>query len=156
MQKQGGCGIIVLNKKIICCIILFVLIINTCPAMAVLVWSSILMVSWHFMMHTFTAWDTPHDWCLGLVSSYDAHLQEWDQVTELNQLEQFLRQPDAVMEPNIMEKLRQYVAKGGSPRDVVEMLTDSYLGTDPTWDAERHSALSSSSESYSLFDLIQF
>lgn len=49
-------------------------------------------------------------------------------MTELTQLEQFLRQPDAVMEPNIMEKLRQYVAKGGSPRDVVEMLTDSYIG----------------------------
>ena len=57
-----------------------------------------------------------------------ALIQEWDQVTELNQLELFLRQPDAVMEPNIMEKLRQYVAKGGSPRDVVEMLTDSYVG----------------------------
>jgi len=49
-------------------------------------------------------------------------------VAELNQLEQLLRQPDAVMEPGILEKLRQYVAKGGSPRDVVEMLADNYVG----------------------------
>lgn len=32
------------------------------------------------------------------------------------------------MEPNILEKLRQYVAKGGNPREVVEMLTDNYVG----------------------------
>lgn len=49
-------------------------------------------------------------------------------MAELNQLEQVMRQPDAVMEPGILVKLRQYVAKGGSPRDVVEMLTDSYVG----------------------------
>ena len=91
-----------------------------------------LPIFWHFMTPILAVWDTPHDFCLQLISSYDPHLQEWDQVTELNQLEQFLRQPDAVMEPNIMEKLRQYVAKGGSPRDVVEMLTDSYLGTHST------------------------
>ncbi len=54
--------------------------------------------------------------------------QDWQEVAELNQLEQFLRQPDAVMEPSILEKLRQYVAKGGNPRDVVEMLTDNYVG----------------------------
>ena len=49
-------------------------------------------------------------------------------MAELNQLEQFLRQPDAVMEPSILEKLKQYVTKGGNPRDVVEMLTDNYVG----------------------------
>lgn len=49
-------------------------------------------------------------------------------MAELNQLEQFLRQPDAVMEPNIMDKLRQYVSDGGNPRDVVEMLSDNYIG----------------------------
>lgn len=49
-------------------------------------------------------------------------------MAELNQLEQLLRQPDAVMEPGILENLRQYVAKGGSPRDVVEMLADNYVG----------------------------
>jgi hypothetical protein len=54
--------------------------------------------------------------------------QEWGEVAELNQLEQLLRQPDAVMEPGILEKLRQYVAKGGSPKDVVEMLADNYVG----------------------------
>lgn len=52
-------------------------------------------------------------------------------MAELTQLEQVMRQPDAVMEPAILEKLRQYVAKGGSPRDVVEMLTDSYVGEAP-------------------------
>ena len=55
-------------------------------------------------------------------------MKEWEEVAELNQLEQFLRQPDAVMEPSILEKLRQYVARGGNPRDVVEMLTDNYVG----------------------------
>ena len=54
--------------------------------------------------------------------------EEWGEVAELNQLEQVMRQPDAVMEPGILVKLQQYVAKGGSPRDVVEMLTDSYVG----------------------------
>ena len=49
-------------------------------------------------------------------------------MAELNQLEQFLRQSDAVMEPSILEKLKQYVTKGGNPRDVVEMLTDNYVG----------------------------
>ena len=55
--------------------------------------------------------------------------QEWEEVAELNQLEQFLRQPDAVMEPSIVEKLRQYVAKKGNPKDAVEMLTDNYIGS---------------------------
>lgn len=49
-------------------------------------------------------------------------------MAELNQLEQFLRQPDAVMEPAILEKLRSYVGGGGNPRDVVEMLSDNYVG----------------------------
>ena len=41
-----------------------------------------------------------------------ALIQEWDQVTELNQLELFLRQPDAVMEPNIMEKATSVCCQG--------------------------------------------
>ena len=49
-------------------------------------------------------------------------------MAELNQLEQYMRQPDAVMEPTILDKLRQYVSGGGNPRDVVEMLSDNYVG----------------------------
>jgi len=53
---------------------------------------------------------------------------EWGAMEELTQLEEVMRQKDAVMEPGILVKLRQYVAKGGSPRNVVEMLTDNYVG----------------------------
>lgn len=51
-----------------------------------------------------------------------------DQVEELNQLEIFLRQPDAVMEPNILSVLRRYISDKGRPADAVEMLCDSYAG----------------------------
>ncbi|BDA42837.1 Negative elongation factor D [Coccomyxa sp. Obi] len=51
-----------------------------------------------------------------------------DQVEELNQLEEFLRQPDAVMEPNILSVLRRYISDKGRPADAVEMLCDSYAG----------------------------
>jgi hypothetical protein len=50
------------------------------------------------------------------------------QVEELNQLEEFLRQPDAVMEPNILSVLRRYISDNGKPAEVVEMLSDSYAG----------------------------
>lgn len=53
---------------------------------------------------------------------------EGTQVAELNQLEQFLRQPDAIMEPNILDVLRRYVSDGGNPATVVEMLSDNYVG----------------------------
>ena len=49
-------------------------------------------------------------------------------MAELNQLEQFLRQPDAIMEPNILDVLRRYVSDGGNPATVVEMLSDNYVG----------------------------
>lgn len=48
---------------------------------------------------------------------------------ELNQLEDFLRQPDAVMEPNILSVLRRYISDKGRPADAVEMLCDSYAGS---------------------------
>lgn len=50
------------------------------------------------------------------------------QVDQLNQLEDFLRQPDAVMEPNILSVLRRYISDNGKPAEVVEMLSDSYAG----------------------------
>jgi TH1 protein len=48
---------------------------------------------------------------------------------ELNQLELFLQQADAIMEPDILSVLRKYVSDGGNPATVVEMLSDSYHGT---------------------------
>lgn len=51
-----------------------------------------------------------------------------DPSSKLNELEAFLRQPDAVMEPNIMEHLREYVMANGHPQQAVEYLTDSYVG----------------------------
>jgi hypothetical protein len=52
-----------------------------------------------------------------------------ERVEELNELEQFLRQEDAVMEPNILSVLRRYISDGGNPATVVEMLSDNYAGT---------------------------
>lgn len=62
-------------------------------------------------------------------------------MAELNQLEQFLRQPDAIMEPNILDVLRRYVSDGGNPATVVEMLSDNYVGaSDGTRKASMHTA----------------
>ena len=54
--------------------------------------------------------------------------QRANHVAELNQLEQFLQQPDAIMEPNILDVLRRYVSAGGEATVVVEMLSDNYVG----------------------------
>lgn len=51
-----------------------------------------------------------------------------EQQRRLNELEAQLRQPDAVMEPGIMERLRDYVMANGHPQAAVEHLTDSYVG----------------------------
>ncbi len=51
------------------------------------------------------------------------------QVAELNQLEQVLAAPDAIMEPNILEILKRYMKDGGNPATAVEMLCDGYAGT---------------------------
>ncbi len=62
-------------------------------------------------------------------------------MAELNQLEQFLRQPDAIMEPNILDVLRRYVSDGGNPATVVEMLSDNYVGaSDGVREASMHTA----------------
>lgn len=51
-----------------------------------------------------------------------------EKIQELNELEQFLRQEDAVMEPNILSVLRRYISDEGNPATVVEMLSDNYAG----------------------------
>ncbi len=51
-----------------------------------------------------------------------------EQQRRLNELEAQLRQPDAVMEPGIMDRLRDYVMANGHPQAAVEHLTDSYVG----------------------------
>jgi TH1 protein len=55
-------------------------------------------------------------------------MQGHDVATELNQLEAFLRQPDAIMEPRILDVLRRYVSDGGTPMTVVEFLSENYVG----------------------------
>ena len=56
------------------------------------------------------------------------HQEATDQVSKLNELEALLRQPDAVMEPDILLRLREYVVAQGNPKQAVEHLTDSYVG----------------------------
>ncbi|EFN60006.1 hypothetical protein CHLNCDRAFT_133173 [Chlorella variabilis] len=51
-----------------------------------------------------------------------------EQQRKLNELEAVLRQGDAVMEPAIMERLREYVMANGHPQAAVEYLTESYVG----------------------------
>jgi hypothetical protein len=46
----------------------------------------------------------------------------------LNELEAFLRAPDAIMEPNITNKLREYIMAQGKPPQAVEFLTEGYVG----------------------------
>lgn len=50
-------------------------------------------------------------------------------MAELNQLEQVLAAPDAIMEPNILEILKRYMKDGGNPATAVEMLCDGYAGS---------------------------
>ncbi|GAB4822406.1 hypothetical protein N2152v2_009452 [Parachlorella kessleri] len=59
---------------------------------------------------------------------YNGEAAQPDPSSKLNELEAFLRQPDAVMEPNIMDRLREYVMAHGHPQQAVEYLTDSYVG----------------------------
>lgn len=51
-----------------------------------------------------------------------------DDKQELPLLEHLMRQPDAIMEPNITDVTRRYVMAGGQPSTLVEMLSDSYEG----------------------------
>ena len=47
---------------------------------------------------------------------------------ELAALEGRLGAPDAILEPGVMELIRQYVGRGGQPQRVVEQLSDHYQG----------------------------
>lgn len=51
-----------------------------------------------------------------------------DVSSRLNELEAVLRQPDSVMEPTILDSLREYVLSQGQPQQAVEFLTESYVG----------------------------
>ena len=46
----------------------------------------------------------------------------------LNELEGQLRKPDAVLEPDILWKLGEYVKNNGSPEQAIEYMTDGYVG----------------------------
>mmetsp|Transcript_15292 Transcript_15292/g.38897 ORF Transcript_15292/g.38897 Transcript_15292/m.38897 type:complete len:582 (+) Transcript_15292:219-1964(+) len=50
---------------------------------------------------------------------------------KLNSLERIFQQKDAVTERNVLDTIRQYVAVGGKPQTVVEMLSESYVGYGP-------------------------
>jgi hypothetical protein len=54
--------------------------------------------------------------------------EEQRQQRKLNELEAALRAPDAVMEPGVMDRLREYVMANGHPQAAVEYLTESYVG----------------------------
>lgn len=60
--------------------------------------------------------------------SEDPSMDLTDHAARLNELEAVLRQPDAVMEPNILKNLREYVVAQGHPQQAVEFLTENYVG----------------------------
>ena len=45
-----------------------------------------------------------------------------------NQCELELRQPDAVMEPGVLEVITRYIKASGQPSDAVTFLTEHYVG----------------------------
>ena len=50
------------------------------------------------------------------------------QATELNQLELFFREQDAVLEPNVPAVLSSYMRQHGKPAQAIELLSDNYVG----------------------------
>lgn len=54
-----------------------------------------------------------------------------DDKQELPLLEHLMRQPDAIMEPNVTDVMRRYITAGGQPATAVELLSDSYEGASP-------------------------
>lgn len=54
--------------------------------------------------------------------------QQEERTMQLHRLESFLRRPDAVMEPTILDTLRDYVIAQGDPRQAVKLLTENYVG----------------------------
>jgi len=57
---------------------------------------------------------------------------EGKKAEELNALEAFLREDDAVMELNILSVLKRYISDKGNPATVVELLSDNYQGKQHT------------------------
>ena len=57
---------------------------------------------------------------------------EGKKAEELNALEAFLREDDAVMELSILSVLRRYISDRGNPATVVELLSDNYQGITQT------------------------
>ena len=55
-------------------------------------------------------------------------VMEGKKAEELNALEAFLREDDAVMELNILSVLKRYISDRGNPATVVELLSDNYQG----------------------------
>ena len=53
---------------------------------------------------------------------------EGKKAEEVNALEAFLREDDAVMELSILSVLRRYISDRGNPATVVELLSDNYQG----------------------------
>ena len=49
----------------------------------------------------------------------------------LLRLEKQLKERDAVMEPGVLDRLRQYVGAGGNPKTAIEMLCENYRGAPP-------------------------
>ncbi len=58
---------------------------------------------------------------------------EGKKAEELNALEAFLREDDAVMELNILSVLKRYISDKGNPATVVELLSDNYQGKKHTY-----------------------
>lgn len=46
----------------------------------------------------------------------------------LSELENFMRAPDAIMEPSVMAKINEYLSAGGQPQVAIESLSDHYEG----------------------------
>lgn len=69
-----------------------------------------------------------HSQCSPHTSPLGAQAPPGAPPSDLNALELYLRQPDAILEPGILDVLRRYVADGGKPSSVVELLTEYYTG----------------------------
>lgn len=48
----------------------------------------------------------------------------------LSELENFMRAPDAIMEPSVMAKINEYLSAGGQPQVAIESLSEHYEGRD--------------------------
>ena len=73
--------------------------------------------------------DSGTEYLLGIDEKMaDDHIDPDPQSSRLNELEAFLRRPDAVMEPDILQRLGEYVTAQGRPQAAVEFLAEGYVG----------------------------